>query len=108
MKYRYTLLKQDFTKENLGTYDEEKAFKGANGLYELLGNIRTIELIPEDYYFQSHQINIEFDAPIIAMFGDEEARDNNENKRNPWFDFFNSYDGVYDIVGNVIAVEEVQ
>lgn len=107
MRYRYTLLRQDGTKEEIGIYTEELKFSGKGGLYELLGNIDTIELIPNDYYEYSHKINITLDLPIICMYGDEESRYNTENHRNPWFAFFNTPGGVFDIVGDVIAEEEV-
>lgn len=116
MKYRYTMLNQDGTKTEIGTFAKELPFKTVvnqktgevtKGLYTYL-KCSTIELIPEDYYVHQNKINVELGGPITAMFGDEEGRYDKSNIRNPWFGFFDTPNGVFDVVGNIIAVEELR
>ena len=96
-QYKYTLLKQDGTIEDLGT-GKQKDFKE---FYSLL-HCSTIEIIPHDYY-----------AGRATMYGDEEARFNSENKRNPHFRVLQGNQlleevAEWDVVGNIIKEEVVK
>lgn len=69
--YRYTVLKQDGTKEALAD-SKRKRFRE---MYRLL-HCSMIEVIPEAYYPPAYE-------QATSIYGDEEARFNEENKRNP-------------------------
>lgn len=69
-QYKYTLLKQDGTVEDLGV-GKKKDFRE---FYKIL-NCQMIELIPRDYYPDK--------SGHATIYGDEEARFNEENYRNP-------------------------
>lgn len=87
--YEYTLLKQDGTKSDLGR-SVKKDFKV---FYNLL-NCRTIEIIPNDYAYDKR----------ATYYGDEEARYNTYNHRNPHFKVLKDaiYGDEWDIVGDII------
>lgn len=87
--YKYTLLKQDGSKEELGTQKK----KSLEELYETLG-CQTVELIPSDYY-EGHG--------KCRMWADEEARFNKNNVRNPHFKVLAPG---FDIVGDVLKEQK--
>jgi len=91
--YSYTKFNQDGTVEELGDFPEKK-FSGEGGLYELL-NCSTVELIPDAYYPK--------DWKRCTVWGDEEARFNTSNHRNPHMELlFDDLGRPWDVVGNVI------
>lgn len=92
-QYRYTILKQDGTKEVL-PLTNKKRFDGKDGLYQLL-NCSTIEVIPADYYR-----GLGFGH--CTMFGDEEGRFNTNNKANP---HFNNFGDDWNVVGDIVMEE---
>ena len=96
--YKYTILKQDGTIEDLGV-SPKKEFKGKGGLYELL-NCDTIELIPSAYYKGKGHGR-------CTMFGDEEGRFKSTNVRNLHFLVLRDeiFGGDYDVVGDIIKEE---
>ena len=71
-QYLYTLYKQDGTIEVL-PISKKKSF---NEIYKIL-NCETIEIIPSAYYPDGFG--------LVTVYGDEEARFNENNKRNPHF-----------------------
>jgi hypothetical protein len=93
MKYKYTLLKQDGSTEDLGV-SKEKDFAE---LYKIL-NCRTIEIINSDYY-----------EGRATMYGDEEGRFNEKNHRNPHFKVLKNEamfgDQEWDVVGDIVKQE---
>ena len=102
-QYKYTLLKQDGTTQDLGT-GKQKEFKGAGGLYELL-NCTTIEIINDMYY--DGWVDGE-----VECYGDEEARYNDNNHRNPHFKVLKGNPEFgepeeWDVVGDIIKEELV-
>lgn len=102
MSYKYTLLKTDGTKEDLGTLAKNLEFKGIGGLYEKL-NCRTIELIPKDYWPE------EYKKRGVEMFGDEEGRFVDEPQRNKHFKVLKDFENNdWDVVGNVVVEEKVK
>lgn len=97
-QYKYTLLKQDGTIEDLET-GKQKDFKE---FYKIL-NCHTIEIIPDAYYDGYVEGKLE-------MYGDEEARFNSENHRNPHFKVLIDKDdnnAEWDVVGDIIKEELV-
>ncbi len=88
--YKYTLLKQNGTEQVLAP-SQKKTFAE---LYILL-NCSTIEIIPSDYYKDKKWGH-------CSVYGDEEARFNQNNVRNPHFQVLSES---YDVVGNVIKEE---
>ena len=94
--YRYTLLNQDGTTKFLGI-SKKKDFKE---FYKIL-NCSTIEHIPHCYYFEK--------LGHVEFWGDEEARFNSENHRNPHFKVLKDINGEeWDVVGNIIKEERVE
>lgn len=94
MPYKYTLLKQDGTREDLGTRGTEMAL---GTMTHVLG-CKYIELIPRDYYKGWG------DMSKCIAYGDEEGRFNSENKVNPHFkDLGNGFN----VVGNILMQQEV-
>lgn len=94
-QYKYTLLRQDGTEEVLQAAGSRLSLKK---LYEILG-CSTIELIPRAYH-----------ESTATMYGDEEARYNSDNKRNPFFKVLEGAahePGEWDVVGNIIKEERV-
>lgn len=85
-QYKYTLLKQDGSIKELGVGTKKK-------LREL--NCRALEHIPETYY-EGHG--------RCTMWGDEEGRVNEENKRNPHFKVLIDAidDTEFDVVGDIL------
>lgn len=95
--YKYTILKQDGSSKVLPIC-RKKEFKGKDGLYELL-NCSIIEIIPEDYYK-----GLEYGR--CTMYGDEEARFNTNNMRNPHFSVLKDFENAeWDVVGDIIKEE---
>lgn len=92
--YKYTLLKQDGTEKELGIMPKQ----GLNVFYKIL-NCTTIEMIPPDYY----------DNKNCTLYGDEEARFNENNIRNPHFKVLKNEalfgDKEWDVVGDIIKEE---
>jgi hypothetical protein len=101
MNYKYTLLKQDGTTEDLGT-GAKKDFKE---LYKIL-NCSLIQIIPDEYY--DGWIDGE-----VECYGDEEGRYNSENIRNPHFKVLKGNPAMgevaeWDIVGNIVREELIK
>ncbi len=96
--YKYTILEQGGGIRELPPC-KKKEFRGAGGLYDLLG-ASMIEIIPPDYY-KSRKYG------HCTMYGDEEGRFNTNNHRNPHFDtIVDGYDGsVWDVVGDIVKEE---
>lgn len=99
--FKYTLLKQDGTKEELGV--RKKMVFG--DMYKIL-DCRTIELIPMAYW------KMEYNRWGVEMWGDEEARFNNNNVRNPHFLVLEGDPSIgepaeWDVMGDVIVEELV-
>ena len=93
-QYAYTILRHN---GDIKRYPpcKKKTFKD---FYRML-NCTTIEIIPRDYYKNKGYGHCE-------MYGDEEARFNEDNKRNPYFDTIVAEDGlVWDVVGDIIKEE---
>lgn len=88
--YTYTLLKQDGTTEKRVAVPKQTLQQ----LYTAL-NCRTIEIIPSDYYKGKKWGR-------CVVYGDEEARFDNRNTRNPHFDVLAPG---YDIVGDCLKEE---
>ena len=87
--YQYILLKQDGTKEDLGTSKEKPLAE----IYKLL-LCRTVEIIPPEYYEGFGK---------CTMWGDEEARFSSRNIRNPHFKVLKDFEGQeWDIVGDIL------
>lgn len=93
--YKYTLLKQDGTEVDLGT-SKKKTFQD---FYRILF-CNTIQIIPADYYKNKKWGH-------VTVYGDEEARYNLNNKRNPHFEVLKDaiYHDEWDIVGDCIKEE---
>lgn len=94
-QYKYTLLRQDGVRQRIASGGKRLSL---NKMYEIL-KCSTIELIPRAYY-----------DGTCTMYGDEEARFSDDNKRNPFFKVLSDgehseYD--FDVVGNVIKEERV-
>lgn len=90
--YKYTLYKQDGTIEDLGI-SKKKTFAE---FYKIL-NCKTIEIIPKEY---SKEVG------RYTLYGDEEARFNTKNHRNPHFNILKDfYQDEWDIVGDIIKEE---
>jgi hypothetical protein len=91
-QYKYTLYKQDGTIVDLGT-SRKKTFEE---MYKIL-NCNLIEIIPHDYaVFKGY----------YELYGDEEARYNENNHRNPHFKvLIDVLNQPWDIVGDVIKEE---
>lgn len=94
-QYKYTLLKQDGTTQDLGI-SKKKEFRE---LYTIL-NCTTIELIPAAYYKDKGHGR-------CTMFGDEEGRFNSQNHRNPHFNVLHDaiFGDDWDVVGDIIKEE---
>ncbi len=94
-QYKYTLLKQDGTTQDLGV-SRKKEFKE---LYTIL-DCSTIAIIPSDYY---NGLNY----GRCTMYGDDEGRFNSNNHRNPHFKVLGDavYGDVWDVVGNIVKEE---
>ncbi len=97
-QYKYTLLKQDGTVEDLGV-GPKRSFKE---LYGVL-NCSTIEIINHAYYEGRGYGR-------CTMLGDEEARFNSENHRNPHFNVLKGDPELgeeleWDVVGDIIKEE---
>ncbi len=88
--YKYTLLKQDGTTQDLGV-SKEKDF---SELYKIL-NCTTIEHIPQQYYAKRGYGRCQ-------MWGDEEGRFFEKNHTNPHFDVLAPG---YDVVGDIVKQE---
>ncbi len=89
--YKYTILRQDGTKEVLPP-SKKKSFAE---LYKIL-NCTTIEIIPKSYYGKEGH---------CTMFGDEEGRFVETNRRNPHFkDLGNGYF----VVGDIVKEEKIK
>lgn len=100
-QYKYTLLKQNGTTEDLGT-GKQKGFKE---LYKILG-CSLIQIIPDDYYDGWADEEVE-------CYGDDEGRYNENNKRNPHFKVLKGNVDLgepaeWDVVGNIIKEELVK
>lgn len=94
--YKYTLLKQDGTELNLGV-SKQKPF---SELYKFL-NCGTIEIIEPTYWKERGYGK-------CTMYGDEEARFNSNNHRNPHFNVIEDLDGnEWDVVGDIIEEKRV-
>ena|GEM_PF-6600637 len=99
-QYKYTLLKQDGTTEDLGT-GKKMSFKD---FYRIL-NCEMIEIIPDAYY----------DGWVdgkLECYGDEEGRFKETNHRNPHFKVLKGNPALgeepeWDIVGDIIKEELV-
>ena len=96
-QYLYTLYKQDGTIEVL-PISKKKSF---NEIYKIL-NCEMIEVIPSDYYPDG------FGRAVV--YGDEEARFNGNNKRNPHFKVLKSIPDhgkpiEWDTVGDLLKEE---
>lgn len=112
-KYTYSIRKQDGTVEDLGSFNKELPFKTetnqrtgevTKGLYSYL-KCTTIELIPEMYFDQQDWAQ-ELKG-TVTCFGDEDARANNLNVRNPHFSaMFEANGHVWDIIGDIIVQVE--
>jgi len=72
--WHYILLKQDGTREDLGT----RTKMTFGDMYAIL-NCTTIEMVPMAYWTQ------EFNVWGTSIYADEDARANNTNIRNPHF-----------------------
>ena len=99
--YEYTLLKQDGTTENLGVTPRKM---NLSEIYQML-KCTTVEIIPESYY-EGHG--------KCTMYGDEEARFNKNNHRNPHFKVLASFSaygasitGEFDVVGNILKEKKL-
>lgn len=91
--YQYTIFYQDGETKDL-TPCPEKRFDGKDGLYELL-NCSTVELIPDAYYPK--------EWGKCLVWGDEEARFDERNHRNPHMKvIFDDIGRPWDVVGTVI------
>jgi hypothetical protein len=92
--YKYTLLRQDGTTNDLGV-SVKKDFKV---FYNLL-DCRLIEIIPSDYVPEGQR--------RATYYGDEEARYNTYNHRNPHFLVLKDaiYNDEWDVVGDIIKEE---
>ena len=95
--HKYTLLKQDGTTQFLGV-GKKKSFQE---FYEIL-NCTIIEHIPHAYYPDN--------LGHVEMWGDEEARFNSDNIRNPHFKVLRGNPLLgepeeWDIVGDIIKDE---
>jgi hypothetical protein len=96
--YQYTILKQDGTKEVLKPCKK----KTLKELYQIL-NCQMVEIIPNAYYEGLGHGH-------CTMWGDEEARFNPENYRNPHFKVLKGNIALeeereWDVVGNIIKEE---
>lgn len=89
-QYAYTIYKQDGTIKRYPPC-KKKTFED---FYRML-NCQTIEIIPPDYYKGMKWGH-------CTVYGDEEARFNNQNTKNPHFKVL--ADG-YDVVGDIIKEE---
>lgn len=108
-RYQYTIYRHTGAVEALRTNGKQLSFQTVTnsktgevtpGLYSLL-DCRTIELIPRDYYPDGTGKNAVF-------YGDEEARFNTDNKRNPHMKLLEDFFGnPWDVVGDVIKEEEL-
>lgn len=97
--YQYTIFKQDGSVETLEPCPK-KQFFGEGGLYGLL-NCSTIELIPSAYY-KGKKLG------RVNMYGDEEARFNAKNHRNPHFNVLKDHLGEeWDVVGDIVMEKKV-
>jgi len=95
--YKYTILKQDATKEVLAPCKKKEFAE-----FRKMLNCELIELIPSDY-FTGQGWN------MCTCYGDEEGRFNSNNKRNPHFkvlhnDLLSPGDD-WDVVGDIIREE---
>lgn len=97
--YQYTLLGQDGTKTDLGT-GKKKDFRE---LYQIL-NCDTLGLIPTTYYPKEYS--------RATIFGDDEARFNTDNHRNPFTKVLTGdiFDPAmeWDCVGNLVVQQRVK
>lgn len=96
-QYKYTIYKQDGTIEDLGI-GEKKNFQD---FYTIL-NCQMIEHIPHDYYPDK--------SGHAEFWGDEEARFDSMNIRNPHFKVLKGNPDLgeaeeWDIVGDIIKEE---
>lgn len=92
-KYLYTIYRQDGSIEKLDPCPK-KTFKE---LYEIL-DCSTIELIPK-VYFETKGWG------RCVCYGDEEARFNDENHRNPHFNVLMENGRAWDVVGDIVKEE---
>ena len=93
-QYKYTLLKQDGSTEDLGVSKK----KSLQELYEAIG-CNMIEIIPSAYW-----VGKGFGR--CTMYGDEEGRFVETNHRNPHFKVLvDDNGGVWDVVGNILKEE---
>jgi hypothetical protein len=93
-QYKYTLLKQDGTTQDMGVSKE----KSLDEIYAILG-CNMIELIPSDYWRG-------MGYGKCTMYGDEEGRFVETNHRNPHFRvLFDSAGNPWDVVGNILKKE---
>lgn len=91
MKYKYQLLKQDGTSEDLETLSTNMEYER---IKEAL-SCQMIEVIPQDYHPDNN--------PNAIYIGDEEGRFNLENHRNPHFKVLRDADGnPWDVVGDIL------
>lgn len=88
MSYKYTLLNQNGTTELLAETDKEVDSKQ---LYDWL-NCQLLEVIPQPYY------NDKWSSTETIVWGDEEARFNPSNYRNPHTKVINGWDCVGDLI----------
>lgn len=98
-EYKYTLLKQDGTKKELGV---RKKMIFAD-MYEILA-CHTIEFVPMAYW------NMEYNTFGTSVWADEEGRFNSDNVRNPHFLVLQGDPSIgepleWDVVGNAIVEE---
>lgn len=91
--YKYTILKQDGTKEELPLSPK----KNFAELYKIL-NCDIIEIIPSDYYKRAGWGH-------CTVYGDEEGRFNSKNNRNPHFEAIMAGGMVWDVVGDCVKEE---
>lgn len=84
--YKYTLLKQDGTRLDLGTFKKKKTLAE---LYSAL-SCETVCIIPTPYYEGFGK---------ATMWGDDDGRFDPSDHRNPHFKVLG---GDYDVVGDVL------
>jgi hypothetical protein len=98
--YKYILLKQDGSKKDLGVSKKKKSLEE---LYRIL-QCTFVEIIPTDYYKG-------LGYGKCTMWGDEEARFNEKNVRNPHFNVLKGNVllgelAEWDVVGNILMEQK--
>ena len=97
MAFKYTLLKQDGTIEDLGTRKEKMSLKELQSVVNGL-----IEIISTAYYKEGFN-------PKAVVYGNEEARFSELNYRNPHFKvLFDDYGYPWDVFGDYLKEEAVR